>query len=387
MTDPEPGRLRLSHLPDDTAAALALVEHFDRLSETGASPDALVRAAALVAECPVSASWSGRRLRYDAAGDPLPSPDGEPAARIIDGEPVVRVERAGQEHALDGVLAQRLRHTLTLTAGSVGPSPRFGDPALLEVSLSSRHGIEDRTRALRLLGFDSARPLRVLAVAGPLGLPPDPRALDVVRGALPAGVVHTVRLGTVTAVVLQTADTALDAVALHRTIETTYPATALVPNAEGPWVGIGGRVAASDAPDSWRQARRALRFASSTAYGRRCIAYDRIGSLGLLADLPAERLRADPDVRALDALAGTASGRVDIVTFEAFCMYGSLRRTANELHVHHTTVAARLARVERAMGWRLDDPLDRFKAMLALMVRRIALTAAELDNGRCAPGP
>jgi hypothetical protein len=69
---------------------------------------------------------------------------------------------------------------------------------------------------------------------------------------------------------------------------------------------------------------------------------------------------------------------LQVETAEAFCVFGSLRRTAEELHLHHSTVAARLARIEAELGWDLDDPLDRFSATLVLMVRRIALSSAEL---------
>lgn len=61
-------------------------------------------------------------------------------------------------------------------------------------------------------------------------------------------------------------------------------------------------------------------------------------------------------------------------------MFGSLRRTAEELHVHHSTVAARLAHIESQLGWDMDDPLDRFSATLVLMIRRIALSSAELTD-------
>ncbi|NKZ80391.1 PucR family transcriptional regulator, partial [Rhodococcus hoagii] len=67
-----------------------------------------------------------------------------------------------------------------------------------------------------------------------------------------------------------------------------------------------------------------------------------------------------------------------VATLEAFCVFGSLRRTAAELHVHHSTVAARLAHLEEEMGWNLEDSMDRFTATLVLMIRRMALSSTEL---------
>jgi hypothetical protein len=363
----------MSELGSDTASVLRIITHVDRLVEAGANADALVRSAARLAQCPVTAIGPDGPLRYDALGGPLPVRE-HPAAPVL-------VERDGPPHPLDPLLADRVRHALAVASAAVLPPPRLGDPGLLEVVLSARHGVEERTRALRLLGLDPSRPLRVLAVAGP-GEGPDPAANDLVRAALPPGALHVAPFGSVAALALQSPEsTPVCAAELHRRIERRYPATTLTPDSNGPWVGIGTRVSPMAAHASWEQARRALRFASSTTYGRRAIAFDRIGTLATVADLPLDRLRADPDVRAIDGLTATESGRVDVATFEAFCMYGSLRRTATELHVHHTTVAARLARVERAMGWHLDDPLDRFKAMLTLMVRRIALSSTDLAAG------
>ena len=150
--------------------------------------------------------------------------------------------------------------------------------------------------------------------------------------------------------------------------------------ASGPWVGIGSGGNVFGASTSWHEALRALRFASSTGYGRRAVAYERLSSLELLADLPMDRVRRNRDVARINEIASSPTGALEVQTMEAFFVFGSLRRTAAELHVHHSTVAARLAHVQAQMGWDLDDPMDRFLATLVLMVRRIALSSAELAD-------
>ncbi len=64
--------------------------------------------------------------------------------------------------------------------------------------------------------------------------------------------------------------------------------------AGGPWVGMGERLPAYAAATSWEQALRALRFASSTWHGRRVVAYERLGSLALLGELPGFGFRREP---------------------------------------------------------------------------------------------
>lgn len=110
------------------------------------------------------------------------------------------------------------------------------------------------------------------------------------------------------------------------------------------------------------------------------MSFDCLSSLELLADLPLDRVPKNPDVARINAIAATPTGALEVSAAEAFCVFGSLRRTAAELHVHHSTVAARLARMEFQMGWSFDDPMDRFMATLVLMVRRIALSTAQLSG-------
>jgi sugar diacid utilization regulator len=137
---------------------------------------------------------------------------------------------------------------------------------------------------------------------------------------------------------------------------------------------LGGAAPPLDARRSWHQAQLALRFAvpgTDTAF----IEHDALGTLALLAELPAQRLRTEPDVLALDALASTRNGALDVAALEAFCRAGSMRQAATDLHLHHSSVAARLARVERALDWRLDTPGDRFRARLAVVARLLAGSA------------
>jgi PucR C-terminal helix-turn-helix domain len=119
-----------------------------------------------------------------------------------------------------------------------------------------------------------------------------------------------------------------------------------------------------EARTSWEQAKLALRFATPDDP---IIDHTELGSLALLGELPPERLRAQPDVVALDALPAT-----DLAALEALCRTGSLRKAAVLLHLHHSSVADRLAHIENELGWHLDEPRDRFRARFALLARRLA---------------
>ncbi|HEY6738458.1 MAG TPA: helix-turn-helix domain-containing protein, partial [Actinopolymorphaceae bacterium] len=126
--------------------------------------------------------------------------------------------------------------------------------------------------------------------------------------------------------------------------------------------GIG---AAGQAEQSWRQARTALRF---TTPRQPVVHFDDLGALALLADVPQDAARSNSDVAAVDRLAGD---RDDLETLEAYCATGSLRRAAEVLHLHHTSVARRLEQIGRALGIELTEPSGLLRARLALTSWRL----------------
>ncbi len=373
------GPVLLSELGTDPASVLRLVAQFDALEEQEADADAAVRFAALAAQCPVSVCWPGGAVvRYDASG--RPDPVAGDRVPVSDGpEPVAWLERDGSGHPLDDVLLDRLRRVVRRVAARTGVSgtPHLGDPALPEVVLSGKEHREDRARAIRLLGLDETRPTCVLAASGHSPA----ETVRLITGELPVTTVRSAVIGNATAILCQgTFDIRELSDRLERVVVEHFPATVNTHAAAGPWVGIGSVGTAFSASTSWHEAVRALRFASSTGFGRRVVAYERLSSLELLADLPIDRVRRNRDVARINEIAATPAGELDVETTEAFFVYGSLRRTAAELHVHHSTVAARLARIQARMGWDFEDPVDRFLGTLVLMVRRIALSSAELAD-------
>lgn len=334
--------VRLSALDAGAEAAVRVIAYFDGLIEHRATAHELVRAAAALAECPVGLERPGEA--------PLRAPGGPPGAEssgldIAPGAGRVWLERPGGPGPFDELVLERLALSARLLAG---PAPHLADPALVELVLSEREGPEDRVRALRLLGLEPTVPVRVVAVAAP-----DPRgaAVGLLGGRLPAKV----------AII-----DGLAAALVQRWVPGELAAPPPVR------VGVGGAVDGGAARRSWAQARVAVRFAVADGSGPTVVEHDGLGSQALLAELPPERLRAQPDVAALVQLGATPSGALDVAALEAFCRTGSLRQAAAQLHLHHSSVAARLTHVEGALGWRLDDAAGRFRARFALLARRLA---------------
>lgn len=337
--------VRLSHLDAYAEGALRVVVFYDTLMRRRVDLPGLARASAVLAECVVGIRLhaTGRSIRV--------APDGRPAATAsetasssapvtLDEEDLgtVWMERSGGPGPLDDVVLERLALAVTAAVERYGPAhTTMADPALVELVISPDSDDAARARALRLLGFAVDRPIRVAAVRTRL-------PLDRIGGVVcPGRPVKAASLADDTGVILAT-----------RLEPTRFP--------EDVRAGIGS---ADRADRSWRQARTALRFATAR---QPVVHFADLGALELLARVPEDAARENTDVAAVQRL---AADRDDLETLEAYCATGSLRRAADLLHLHHTSVARRLEQLGKVMGLELTDPAGMLRARVALTTWRL----------------
>ncbi|MET9340691.1 helix-turn-helix domain-containing protein [Nonomuraea sp. NPDC003804] len=248
----------------------------------------------------------------------------------------VWMEREGDPHGLDEIVLERLAVAAEVTLERAAPA---ADPALVELALSADTGEPENARALRLLGFDAGVPLQVLA------------APAACRSALMAGLradglhARSAAVGEL-AVVIVTAEVA-----------DLPPAVR---------AGVGPPVSPAKLVESWEAARLALRFTGDGARDR-VVRWADLGALALLAaHVPDAAVAALPDVRAVRSLPPEVAAAV-----RALCEEGSVRRAAAAAHLHHSSMAARIARAEVALGFPLAAPAGRLRAHLALSLARL----------------
>ncbi|WP_065966416.1 PucR family transcriptional regulator [Streptomyces sparsogenes] len=378
--------LRLSALDADAATAVRVIAHFEALLGGGAlDATSLARSTAGLAECAAGLELpDGRGARCGPDGTALPGEPGAVSQRAELG-PSGRVwlERPGRPGPFDDLILEWMAIAArTLCCGPVrarvSPAPDAADPALVELVLSARESDHDRARALRLLGLAPELPLRMVAVRGDPSVDPGLGAVALLGHAGLDAVVRVAGTGPWgTALVQPPAGAAASPAAALRAAMADPLRGPGVPReaARRLRVGVGGLVPAPAARDSWAQACTALRFAVAGTPREAVADHDALGPVALLADIPAERLGALPEARRLEALAAQRNGRLAIAALAAFCRTGSLRRAAAELHLHHSSVAARLAQAEAVLGWRLRDPEHRFRAQLALYARLLSEAA------------
>ncbi|GAA3399128.1 helix-turn-helix domain-containing protein [Streptomyces roseoviridis] len=336
--------VRLSGLDPYVDGAIRIVTFYDTLMRRRVELPALARASAGLAECVagIRLHATGRAVRVSpggthAAAPPLPASTTVPV--VLDEEEIgtVWLERPGPPNPLDEVLLDRLAIAVGAAVERYGPAPTtMADPALVELVVSTDGDEAARARALRLLGFAAGRPVHVVSVRTDL-------PLDRIGARIcPEGVVKAAALAD-TGVILATA---VD--------RAGFPA--------GARAGIG----AADHPGlAWRQARTALRF---TTARQPVVHHAELGSLALLADIPPQAARANPDVAAVARIAGDPE---DLETLDAYCRTGSLRRAADLLHLHHSSVSRRVEHLGRHLDLDLTDPTGLTRARLALTVWRL----------------
>ncbi|GIH99523.1 PucR family transcriptional regulator [Planobispora takensis] len=335
---------RLSHLDSQAEGALRVVMFYDTLMRRRVDLPALARASAGLAGCVtgIRLHGTGRVVRFSPDGEQAsatPSAASGTAPITLDEEEIgtVWLERPGPPNPLDELLLDRLAIAVAAVVERYGPArTTMADPALVELAISAGSDEAARARALRLLGFAADLPVRVVAVRSQL-------PLDRI-GALicPARPVKAAPLADVGVLLATTVDPA------------RFPA------------GVRAGIGAAESPDrSWQEARTALRF---TTPRQPVVHHDSLGVMALLAQVPREVARDNADVAAIARMAGNPD---DLETLDAYCATGSLRRAADLLHLHHSSVARRLEQLAKTLGIDLTEPAGLVRARLALTAWRL----------------
>jgi PucR C-terminal helix-turn-helix domain len=368
--------LRLSATDAEAEAAVRVIAAFDELVARRADVGGLLRSAAGLSGCRAGISDPGHEidLCFGPDGRAVNGESSRPSVTSTrarfgdDGAAEVWLDRGEAPGHLDEIITERLAVAAGLVLDRMyGSSLFLADPAAVELLLSDTAPDVERARSARLLGLAHPATVRTLAIAyEATGRPLEVRSVATLASALRAsgGVAHFARIGSLFAVV------------------TT---AALLPVSPPPNIrmGVGTEVAASEAPISWAGAQAALRFTSELGALKRSPIADAstLGPVLALAELPAKLLHTLPDVIAINRLAAESAGHDYIRTLDAFCRSGSLRRAAEELYLHHTSVAARISHAGHALGYNLTTAEGVFRATLSLTLWQLANSPASPPYG------
>lgn len=317
----------------DLSETLKVVTYFDTLLTRGAGVDAFVRGAAVLAG--VAAGFVHPlhqiSIRIDATGAatqaPLPPNHPEwPLHYLNDGSGAVAwIERPGGPLLLDAMLLERLAVGVRLTLDRISPLG-MNDAAAMELLVVESATPDAKRKALRRmhLNEDSAVRIAVTTVEDTISGIERTAAIDTAFGRAQAHIV-------------------LDNDALDKTQR----------------VGVGSPVRATDIGLSWEQAIFAWRLTSRL---HPLLHWHQVASLAPVVSASDNGVTA-ADVEAIEHL---ARDPWVIDTLEALASTDSARQAASLLGLHHSTVQARQAQLEAALGYKASEYLGRTRIMLAL---------------------
>ncbi|TQK18661.1 PucR-like helix-turn-helix protein [Microbacterium sp. SLBN-154] len=369
--------MKLSAMDSDAEAALRVIAYFDALTLRSATPEMIVRGTAALAETAAGLrTEDGVEHRFAPDGRRLSSSsDGRRRREQRAGSTTVWLEREDAPAAMDDLILERF----ALAVRAVGSDRRERtdtvDTALVETALSHREPLEERSLALRRLGLSASAQACVVAIA--------PAGSVESAGEVGSGILgmlrrsHSARgamLGGMSAAIVPLAAT--DPGAAREDFLTSLRSSLAAAPAPVR-VGVGGAIGAFDAHRSWAQARLALRFSSPNRLDAAVIDAEQLGALSALSTVDAAVWQRDPRVCALRDFSTTENGRIDLAVLEMYLAHGSLRLAGSALHMHHSSVASRLARVEERLGLDLTNPQDVFDARLGLIALTLLETAGD----------
>ncbi|MGW3105300.1 helix-turn-helix domain-containing protein [Streptomyces sp. NPDC001100] len=356
---------RLTALDPDAGAAVRVIGYFDRLAESRAGLEALVRGAAVLAGCAARLVDAERRVRVRVEADGTrrdsespPDPAWPSVALSPGGVSALWLERSAKAapSVVDAVILERAAGAVRLVLDRTRGRVPADDPELVETLLDATAPEPARLHAARRLGLDVTDPATRARVVAPLDRPPRvvvaPQDTGTYGGGRPVPVAPHPDGGP------------------QPTPAHPHPTDTELPTGR---LGIGPAVPVLDLPRSWAAARTALRFtADGTAQdpGERIVHADALGGIALLADLVAPGAEPPPDVHDLETAAANAPWL--LATLHAVAATTSLRAAAAEINVHHSTLQDRLTHAESLLGWPVRTPQGRLRLQLALTMRHLA---------------
>lgn len=334
---------RLAELDADSAGLVRVIDYFDALIRHGADTSALLRASAALADCVVGMDIDGTqgghrsRARCDPDGRWLDPGEGEKSATkdvTVDSRTMgsVWIERAGPAVALDDMLVDRMALTAaTILLPRQGPS--HADHTRTVLFPMDENALLDSLAALNI----EPKTLVRVAISKASGARAD--------SGPTAGLSTTVSVGDEMLRIL--------------------PAEPVVPSAITGAVGVSLALAASDIHRHLGNARFALAQADDA---ESVVVADRFGALNLLDPGNTLRIEDIPDLERAVEASTTDSGSELIGTLRAYLGAGTLRATADRMHLHHSSVAHRLVKLSEAVGYPVDSIEHRARASAMIMV-------------------
>ncbi|WP_240523938.1 helix-turn-helix domain-containing protein [Gordonia polyisoprenivorans] len=347
---------RLAELDADSAGMVRIIDYFDALLRHGADVTELLRASAVLADCVVGIRANGLVTRRCTPRGEWRRPLEASAATtsrdiVLDDHCIgtVWIEGPGTALPLDEMLVDRL----ALTAAAIIRPHRAQSDLEQSAALLNADGAATALDACSALDVDPTLRARVVSLADPtdqsdhVAHVAQRLARQLSPGRLTAVATDRDHLVVVTdldeTVAALSADPAARTVACGASLESDVATLHR-------WVGT---------------ARLAQKHCGTT---NMVFCADEIGALNLLLTVAPESLSAIPDVARCDYVRQSKNGADLLDTLRVYLQVGTLRDTAEQMHMHHSSIATRLKSLSAAVHFDVTAIENRARATAMLLV-------------------
>ncbi|MGF0257761.1 helix-turn-helix domain-containing protein [Rhodococcus erythropolis] len=349
---------RLAELDADSAGLVRVIDYFDTLVRHGSDTASLLRASAQLADCVVGIEIvehgrSKKNLRRcDPRGRWSPEPQFPPSmARdiAVDDEVLgkVWIERPGAHFPLDEMLVDRM----ALTAAIILQPRRL--PTEAEHTRNLLFPMDELAvlTSCAGLGIEPQTPVRVMATKAVSDTADGTAHLVISQDCTPGKAVGI----------------EADGEYLNLVAGSFAPTPELSESALSSSIraGISLAASASEVNTILSTARFARAQASATTP---IVNADDLGALNLLA--PGSHIDHSriPDLVLAEEIGDTKQGLELLETLRAYLQSGTLRAAADSMHLHHSSVAHRLAKLSQHVGFHVDTIENRARATAMMLV-------------------
>jgi hypothetical protein len=353
---------RLSSNESEAESALRVIAFFDRLIETRAGIDDLVRSSARLvgAVAGFSAPDHSAERAFDSRGRAVRASSLAGAVRksvTLDEAELgsVWVDQAEDSTVLAELVVERMALAAATILRRASPLPMHAGKDSLLVLLDSNETPENRAKSLESLGFRRDWNVRVMVAT---------------TQDLKVGVGQMVGAWMQSSGVRSTPSQVDDSFYVWMMEDRGSFDTGTMP--DWPFLSaLGARTSALEAAYSFESARAAIRLTSATL-GPRRVDYEALGPLSHLIQLSSSQASSTQFVRQFAFLAESETGSAELLALDAFCRFRSLRTASLEMNLHHSSLAHRLKKVEKKLHVDLGDPTTVFLLAMSLQLYRIS---------------
>ncbi len=353
---------RLSADGSEAENALRVIAFFDRLVEARGAIDEVVRSSARLigGNAGYQAESGDPAISYDSRGRVSPaSPSSASLIKNVASQTAalgqVWIDTSTDNAALGELVVERMALAAGIVLGREARATSSGQWSAVATLIATDASPTEREEAARAIGFRVDWTIRAVVVLH--NLASTPTDAQIQKWADESGAKATT----------SHQDDAASIVLVHERNPNS-------PIGGPPWsalTGIGSRAAITDASESLRTARLAVRLTSSIL-GPTVVDYDKIGPFAQLSSISREAAGSSALVKQLIYLAQSDTGRAELEALDGFCRYRALRPASIEMNLHHSSLANRLKNAERKIDINLDSTDDVAQLTLALQLYRIA---------------